>query len=988
MGRIIWSMFFAAGALVGTASYGKVEVSHKGDRTIYDITIDGVDLKPVNVRGMKFVKANFRGVDDYSAVRRDLGKPEVPVVRLLLDGKVSVEPIGDKMSRKLLSTLPIMPSQPSWNKSMKFAPPISYDAASYSTKSGSGTTLEAAYEITPAGSVRGVTRNLVTLNAMSYNASTGAYQLQSKYRVTVVNKRLDAEILPPTIAFVVGARFTSSPALATLVQLKATQGYNIKKIIIGQGGVTTDESVRAALKAIYAENINLRFAILVGDVADVPSHEATHITGVTDHFYRAIDTSDYETDINGPDIGVGRLSVASEAQLAVVVGKIARYRDGRFAANQWMQHPAFVTTHDRFEVAEGTHNFVIEKYFAPLNYDREFPDSIGKGGDKLFPVTLNATSEQIVEHMNRGRFIINFSGHGSNSGWEDVTTPDVESLSDPSALPWVIANACITGDFRVESVFGETWLRHPNGAIVYFGSMDSSFWDEDDFLEKGMYKAVFEAGVRTFDDIHQAALSSVWQQYGGLKNSAYYWETYVTFGDPSLELRLGKSEEATVEGPTVLVIGAAEATWKISSSKGPEKFATIALHRASDGKSVSGKTDANGELTLSLAEFGGGIEALTLTVVGGDLQSVARPIQMIAPNQAYLGFSGWQVNGRANSDIHVGEVIRLGTTVENFGGIATHGGHLRIASMTGPATANVSEAFVPALGSRQNQTLPPALTFTVSNTALRGDSIRVTFVWETDEGQTGTFSKSWPVVKADLSIENIDYGDSRIEGVGADGLVYLTVKNIGTEVLNAASITGRAGTCTTSVDGNLELPDLVPGASARVATPFHVYTDGQCASGSYGLFTVEGTYQSEAARLNISSSTQYQIGVVKSEVERATGMALPIPDVGAAVIKTIPIAGSGSIKDISVYVNIHHKYVGDLVINLISPSGRAVTIRSQVGGSDDDVDQRYGRGGIEVPGLAAFMGTEVHGDWGVSVQDLAASDFGVFDAVELAIRHW
>ena len=195
-------------------------------------------------------------------------------------------------------------------------------------------------------------------------------------------------------------------------------------------------------------------------------------------------------------------------------GKIARYTDGRFGADRWMQHPAFITTHDRWQVAEATHNSVIAKHLAPRSYDRVFPDASEKGGDKLYPISLNATDAQIVDHMKQGRFIINFSGHGSHTGWEDVTTQDVLSMNDPNALPWVISNACITGDFREEPVFAETWQRHPSGAITFWGSMDSSYWDEDDILEKAMYDAVFELGKRPFDSIHQYALGEVWRHYG------------------------------------------------------------------------------------------------------------------------------------------------------------------------------------------------------------------------------------------------------------------------------------------------------------------------------------------------------------------------------------------------------------------------------------------------------------------------------------------
>jgi hypothetical protein len=53
-----------------------------------------------------------------------------------------------------------------------------------------------------------------------------------------------------------------------------------------------------------------------------------------------------------------------------------------------------------------------------------------------------------------------------------------------------------------------------------------------------MYDGIYTAHKSTFGDITQNALSELWKEYGGANRSAYYWETYIMFGDPSIELRL------------------------------------------------------------------------------------------------------------------------------------------------------------------------------------------------------------------------------------------------------------------------------------------------------------------------------------------------------------------------------------------------------------------------------------------------------------------
>ena len=71
---------------------------------------------------------------------------------------------------------------------------------------------------------------------------------------------------------------------------------------------------------------------------------------------------------------------------------------------------------------------------------------------------------------------------------------------------------------------------------MFWGSLWTSYWDEDDILERRMYDGIFQKGKSTFADITSNALSEHWRHYGGAGKSEYYWETYVSFGDPSPKL--------------------------------------------------------------------------------------------------------------------------------------------------------------------------------------------------------------------------------------------------------------------------------------------------------------------------------------------------------------------------------------------------------------------------------------------------------------------
>ena len=68
---------------LGAKGFGRVDVQNFPDKTVYEVTVEGVDFTPVEIEGKPFSQASFKGVTGYEGVKAELGKPEVPVVRFL-----------------------------------------------------------------------------------------------------------------------------------------------------------------------------------------------------------------------------------------------------------------------------------------------------------------------------------------------------------------------------------------------------------------------------------------------------------------------------------------------------------------------------------------------------------------------------------------------------------------------------------------------------------------------------------------------------------------------------------------------------------------------------------------------------------------------------------------------------------------------------------------------------------------------------------------
>jgi hypothetical protein len=277
------------------------------------------------------------------------------------------------------------------------------------------------------------------------------------------------------------------------------------------------------------------YVLLVGDTDTMPGWDSEAAWEITDLYYATMDGgSDWH-----PDIGRGRFPVRSAAQTTIMVDKYVIYA-GLTGQEPWLKQASFIATCDRYWVAEGTHNYVIQNYTEPNGYTGIFPTDPMPGGDRLYCITHHATASDIQTSLNQGRWVAIYSGHGSWTGWEmGYGQDDVQSLINAGMYPFVASHSCITGDFDRYEVFGETWvLQEAAGALVFWGSSDSSYWDEDDVLERAMFDSLF-AEVTEHADVTTMTydgLAGVEASYPSM--ARYYWETYNVLGDPAVKIFL------------------------------------------------------------------------------------------------------------------------------------------------------------------------------------------------------------------------------------------------------------------------------------------------------------------------------------------------------------------------------------------------------------------------------------------------------------------
>lgn len=103
-----------------------------------------------------------------------------------------------------------------------------------------------------------------------------------------------------------------------------------------------------------------------------------------------------------------------------------------------------------------------------------------------------------------------------------------------------------------------------------------------------------------------------------------------------------------------------------------------------------------------------------------------------------------------------------------------------------------------------------------------------------------------------------------------------------------------------------------------------------------------------------------------------------IPDNSSAgVTSTIAAARTGDSGTVTVKVNISHTYIGDLQVELHSPSGQVAVLHDNAGGSANDIVKTY---------TVDMTGADSAGNWQLKAVDSARRDTGTINSWELSFQ--
>lgn len=290
----------------------------------------------------------------------------------------------------------------------------------------------------------------------------------------------------------------------------------------------------------------------------------------TDDYYAFLDDLEYGGAQGGlMDIAVGRLPVKSVEEAAAVVDKIVRYCSPTDLAStggascsgfnadisnfsDWRNVLCFVAddadqSYESFLGESENITLILDTLRPEYNIDKiyfdAYPQESTPGGQRYPDVT-----ELINKRVEKGALIMNYIGHGGETGWAHeavLTVADINGWSNHNNLPLFVTATCEFSryDDPGRTSAGEYVLLNPNGGgIALFTTTRLAYTGSNADLNKLFYTYVFKRNSEGFPALGEAVRTS--------KNGMGCVEAIANFcllGDPAVRLAYPRHQVATTQ---------------------------------------------------------------------------------------------------------------------------------------------------------------------------------------------------------------------------------------------------------------------------------------------------------------------------------------------------------------------------------------------------------------------------------------------------------
>jgi hypothetical protein len=326
-------------------------------------------------------------------------------------------------------------------------------------------------------------------------------------------------------------------AIQPWVDWKTTQGFDVTVALTSETGSTNTE-IKAYIQNAYETwPIPPTFVLLVGDTNTIPHFSGSASGSADDSEYAELDGGGYWN----PDVLIGRWPARDESDITANLTKSLQFDQCTLPDLSYFKDSVWLASEDHYQLVEGTHEWCWENHIQPF-------DPVNNVYHDVYE-RLGGATQDFADNVNAGRGLICYSGHGYDDGSGTASIHFVQSnvraLTNQDLYGHIMVFACGTNLHDQVESFGEIWVNEENkGTISYWGTSDSSYWDEDDWEQREIYRSMHEDSYWAFAACLYKGLIEVYEQ--GSSRAEYYFDIYNLMGDPSLPFRGRIPQEAVI----------------------------------------------------------------------------------------------------------------------------------------------------------------------------------------------------------------------------------------------------------------------------------------------------------------------------------------------------------------------------------------------------------------------------------------------------------
>ncbi len=468
--------------------------------------------------------------------------------------------------------------------------------------------------------------------------------------------------------------------------------------------------------AVYYNTHNLTHVLLIGDDAQIPSLIAGG--GASDPGFGYVLGNDSYSEVF-----VGRFAGVSNADIQTQVDRVLNYEKYPDANGSWYHRGIAVASNqgpgDDNEM-DWEHEVNIRSDYLGFTYT-----DVAEIYDGTHTTTTDAagdpTNIDLMIALQNGASVVSYTGHGSvtSFGTTGFSNNDVQLMTNVNQLPFIWSVGCVNGDFlqTLTPCFGEAFLNaqyngQPVGAIATMMSSINQSWNppmdgQDEMVD--LLAELYPTNIkRTFGGISFNGCMHMNDVYG--QSGADMTDTWICFGDPTLNVRTATPQQVTITHDTIVPVGI---TTLLINCNHDSAFVVLTMN----GAIISTGIVSGGMVQLNFPALSV-IDTLILTVTGFNLMPYWAKVQVIPANGPFVYCeSNVSTDSASNNNgvIECNETINVDLTLHNAGLVDATG--LNIVVSTNDPYINIisANATLSTVVSNTSATVLNAISYLISD---------------------------------------------------------------------------------------------------------------------------------------------------------------------------------------------------------------------------------------------------------------------------------